>query len=176
MLLNQDARINEEEEIPLEGLASRFNDVSLTSEGNTTVRISCHCELTIALDAVKSPAVPASIEIGVSKGICWLCQHYMERLALHHHVRIQVSRYQGKCHAGWDIPPGTPEPVEQWMRQKINFEINDIREQISRRRKLDSFLDADRAELQPTDDMFMSDFLLWEPEQGGLSVGKEAEV
>ena len=127
MLINEHGSKSGEKSIKLEDVALKFPHLTLPDTGNGKVKLSCHCELTIALHRMKTHQTPTAIKIGVSKRVCWLCQKYLERLSAHYNVRILISEYQGKCRAGWRLPPGTPGPVEDGMRQLIEGEINEIR-------------------------------------------------
>ena len=105
---------------------------------------SCHCELILALRALESESSLTPIKIGVSKRICWLCEQYLDLLSHNQNVRVFVSEYQGKIHAGWRIPENTPEDVKKKVHFLVHEEVTEIRENIINRRKSDSFPLGDR--------------------------------
>ena len=127
---------------------TKFPDICAVTTGNATVTTSCHCELTLALRAIESEYTMTPIKIGVSKGVCWLCKQYLEFLSHNQKVRLLVSQYQGKIHAGWRIPKNTPEPVKKKVHLLVHDEVTEIRESIVNRRKSDSFPSEDRERLE----------------------------
>lgn len=127
---------------------TKFPDICAETTGNATVTTSCHCELTLALRAIESEYTITPIKIGVSKGICWLCEQYLEFLSHNQKVRLLVSQYQGKIHAGWRIPKNTPEPVKKKVHLLVHDEVTEIRESIVNRRKSDLFPSEDRERLE----------------------------
>lgn len=144
MLINKHRTKSGKESVTLEDVALKLLYSSLSDKGDAEVKISCHCKLTVALNALNINPTPKPIEIGVPRRICWLCQKHLEKLRSHHKVRILISDYQGKCHAGWRLPPGTPGPIEEGVRQLIDGEINAIRETVLKRKRSDFFFPADR--------------------------------
>ena len=127
---------------------TKFPDICAETTGNATVTTSCHCELTLALRAIESEYTITPIKIGVSKDICWLCEQYLEFLSHNQKVRLLVSQYQGKIHAGWRIPKNTPESVEKKVHLLVHDEVTEIRESIVNRRKSDSLPSEDRERLE----------------------------
>ena len=127
---------------------TKFPDICAETTGNATVTTSCHCELTLALRAIESEYTITPIKIGVSKSICWLCEQYLEFLSHNQTVRLLVSQYQSKIHAGWRIPKNTPESVKKKVHLLVHDEVTEIRERIVNRRKSDSFPSEDRERLE----------------------------
>lgn len=127
---------------------TKFPDKCAVTTGNAKVTTSCHCELTLALRAIESGNTAIPIKIGVSKSICWLCEQYLEFLSHNENVRILVSQYQGKIHAGWRIPKNTPEAVKRKLHLLVHEEVPEIRESIINRRRSDSFPSEDREKLE----------------------------
>lgn len=107
--------------------------------GSVPITVSAHCELTLASHALNSPSRRKTIEIGISKRLCWLCQKFVENLNAAGAIRVFVSENQGKIHAGWRMPPDTPSEIEFNMRKLIGLEIKELRGSIIARRRSDSF-------------------------------------
>lgn len=127
---------------------TKFPDLCAEITGNATVTTSCHCELTLALRGIESENTVTPIKIGVSKCICWLCEQYLEFLSHNQNVRLLVSQYQGKIHAGWRIPKNTPEAVKREVLLLVHEQVTEIRESIINRRKSDSLPSEDRETLE----------------------------
>jgi hypothetical protein len=125
------------------------NDNSSTNkdddEKNTlqqTINTSHHPELTLASyflskkekeePKTTDPSSPQSIEIGISKGPCWLCQQYIEQLDRLHHLRIVTTQNQGKIYAGWTVPPNTSDALRGAVQDIIQREVVDLREAVLR--------------------------------------------
>ena len=115
------------------------------------VTISCHCEINIALYALKSSH--RSIQIGVSKGLCFLCQKFMEFFTKETAIPVFVSQNQGKIHAGWMLPDNASDSMKEQMKELVKREINEIREGIIKRKRSDSF---PAGELEPTEAVALS--------------------
>lgn len=141
LLLNQLGQQDNLPTIAHEDVTKSFPSLNLAPENarDSRVTVSCHCELTVALHAIKYLPYSGLIELGVSKRVCWLCEKFLEKLSSQSGNRILVSEYQGKCHAGWRLPPNTAGSVETHMRQLVQDEIDEIRESIYRRKRSDSF-------------------------------------
>lgn len=122
-----------------------FPHLDLPDNGDFKVIISCHYKLAVALHSLKTNPLPTPVKIGVSKRVCWLCEKYLKKLSAYYKVLLHISEYQGKCHAGWRLPPGTPSQVEKDMRLLLDAQMNEIREAVFRQKRLDSFLE-DRTE------------------------------
>lgn len=138
-LLNEDASKKDQEHVTAEDVNAKFPEIGPETTENATVTTSSHCELTLALRALDLQCAPTTITIGVSKRVCWLCEQYLDHLSHSQNVRILVSEYQGKIHAGWRIPECTPENVKAKMHVLVDEEVTEIRERIINRRKSDSF-------------------------------------
>ncbi len=71
---------------------TKYPDIIVaTTNNNATVTTSDHCELTLALNAIKSGPTLSPIKIGVSKRICWICERYLDFLSESKGVRILIS-------------------------------------------------------------------------------------
>lgn len=62
-------------------------------------------------------------------------------------IRVHVSEYQGKIHAGWRMPPNTPFGIEFNMRKLVELEIEELRASVIARRRSDSIPNELREEL-----------------------------
>lgn len=136
--MNQNASRFGYDQVSEESFIEQF--FNYDKSGNLTkVTISCHCELNIVLHVAWFSPSPANVEIGISKGLCWLCEQYVKHFSDQANIRILVSQYQGKVHAGWMLPPRSPDYMKQKMRTVIDQEINELREQIIWRRRSNPF-------------------------------------
>lgn len=143
-LLNEDAEKQDEEHVTDEDIKTKYPDIIVGTTDNVTITTSDHCELTLALNAIKPGLTLAPIKIGVSKRICWLCEQYLDFLSESKGVKILTSEYQGKIHSGWRVPRCTPEDVKMKMHTLVHEEIAEIRGRIINRKKSDSFPPEDR--------------------------------
>lgn len=138
-ILNEDAKKSHSDQVTLKDIALKYPNQSLPATGSASITVSTHCELTLALHALHSPFKPKTIEIGVSKRLCWLCQKFVENLRVAGAIRVFASENQGKIHADWGMPPDTPSGIEFSMRQLVELEIEQLRTSIIARRRSDSF-------------------------------------
>lgn len=115
--------------------------------GFVRITVSAHCELTLALHMLNSPWKPRTVEIGVSKGLCWLCQKFVKYLNASGLIHVVVSQNHGKIHAGWKTPPDTPSEIESRMQRLVEQEIEELRAMIISQRRSDSFPEEERDEL-----------------------------
>lgn len=135
-------------------IESKYPNQSSLMTGSVSITVSAHCELTLALHALNSPSKPKTVEIGLSKTLCWLCQEFVENLKDAGAIRVFVSENQGKMHAGWTIPPNTPSEIEFRMRQLVEEEIKELRARIIACRRSDSFPNELRDEFTDKDDHY----------------------
>lgn len=89
----------------------------------------------MAIHAVNPRHRSKKILFGAFKEICWLCQCYLEIFCQIKEVRILVSGYKGKIHAGWDIPPDAPDELERHMRQLVHNGLMLVRREIMEQRE-----------------------------------------
>ena len=135
------------EQVTLEDVGLMYpNHHSFHQTGSTQITVSAHCELTLALNALNSSSKPKTIEIGVSKRLCWLSQQYVGMLNVTG-LRVHVSGYNGKIQAGWRMPPKTPSAIELDMRNLVERELEELRATIIACRTSQLFLDELREEL-----------------------------
>lgn len=90
------------------------------------IKVSSHCELTLALHFYEKMSRSKNfVEIGLSKGCCWLCEQFLDALSRQEkNVVIKVSRNQGKIHAGWGMPDTTPSSVAEKILKRIDQELS----------------------------------------------------
>lgn len=137
--MNEDAKKSHGDQVTLKDIESKYPNQSFPETGSVSITVSAHCELTLALHALHSPSKPKTVEIGVSKRLCWLCQKFVENLKVAGTIRVFMSENQGKIHAGWRMPPDTPPGIEFHMQQLVELEIEELRASIIARRRSDSF-------------------------------------
>ena len=140
------------DQVTLRDIELKYPNQSFSETGSVPITVSAHCELTLALHALNSISKPKTIEIGVSKRLCWLCQKFVELLNTTGLIKVLVSEYQGKIHAGWRMPPNTPSGTEFVMRNLVELEIEELRASIITCRRSDSFPSELREELMTDDD------------------------
>lgn len=87
------------------------------------------------MSTVNSRHKSKKMPVAVSKNICWLGQRYLEIFCQIKGVRILVSGYQGKIHAGWNITPDTPDEWERHTRQLVHNELMLVRREILEQRE-----------------------------------------
>lgn len=141
-LLNQNAGREGLDQTTREDFVRKFPEVGKKIEGSMNVTVSCHCELIVVLHMAKISA-SKQIEIGVSEGLCFLCETFLKIFTLETQIRINISRFQGEIHSGWMMPPQASNLMKGKMQKWINNEINDVRESVIARRRSDSFPAAD---------------------------------
>lgn len=145
----------------MKDITSKYPNQSISETGSITV--SAHCELTLALYSYNSPSKPKTVEIGVSKGLCWLCQKFVEYLNATGAIKVVVSANHGKIHTGWGMPPNTPSEIEFKMRQLVELEVKELHARILARRLSDSFPNELRDEFieEENADMYQSSLEKW---------------
>lgn len=144
VIFNAHAREHDYEEIKFEDIKAKSPGLRLYETNTTPVTISCHCELTLALNApqLNPPqqfGKPKPLDVGVSKRLWWLCQWFIESLTRDTSRRFRVSENQGKIHNGWAMPSRTPDTVKSAINELVEWEICDLRETIIARRRSDLF-------------------------------------
>ena len=117
------------------------------TEGKTKVISSVHCECTIAIHMGgklwkhEGPG-PKFVEIGVSKLSCWLCEKYMEFLMQSsgfNGLKLVVTGYQDKIHAGWMPPPNGPINALCSIANLVRGELDEVSANVERELRSDSF-------------------------------------
>lgn len=146
-LLNKNGKQAGFDDVARKDFEMRFPQLSGKTTGFTKVTTSCHYELTIALHMARQYPTLKHIEIGVSKGLCYLCQEFLKQFTMVTKIPVIVSQYQGKIHAGWGMPPQAPDTMTKPMQDLIAEEVNEVREMLINRRRSDSFPNVGRNKL-----------------------------
>ncbi|RPB18593.1 hypothetical protein L211DRAFT_843437 [Terfezia boudieri ATCC MYA-4762] len=113
------------------------------SQQNTITR-SVHCECTLIMniidDLVQQGTSPfVTLEIGVSKSLCNLCEVFMGSVKKRYpNITIMVSTHHGKNVSGWRLPPLTPLEISREVEDHINSCIEEIRCKATQERRSDS--------------------------------------
>lgn len=156
-IIKVDAKIGQYDEVTIADLVRKHPNQEHVQEGVQKVTLSCHCELSVALHLFESSlSFPCSVEVGISKGLCWLCQQFLKSLASLRNFRVACTQNQGKIHVDWIMPTASPPKVADVMKDIIEREIIDVREGILARRRGDSFASETRDPLTDKDDKFIN--------------------
>lgn len=99
---------------------------------------SVHAECTVAMHALGMGKDWTYVEIGVSKGCCWLCQQFLAQLR-RSKVNFLVSRFHGKLQAGWTFPPTVGDLDRVLVEGVVGHALQEIVERVLNRRRSDSF-------------------------------------
>lgn len=85
---------------------------------------SVHAECSLAVYLASLGHNWANVEIGCSKGSCWLCELYLrhEQSGLAFHVR----NVHGKLQPGWTMPQGGDPTAEQHLRTLVEGEMVEV--------------------------------------------------
>lgn len=135
-ILNDHAKKTRFEEMNAADFVDSFQEPVHENGKPHMITVSSHCELTLALHFYETMTRSKNfIEMGVSKGCCWLCQHFLDSLSRQKkQVVVKVSHNQVKIHAGWGMPDKTPRSVAEKMLQIIDHELCDIHRTVEARR------------------------------------------
>lgn len=88
-----------------------------------SVTYTVHAECTVAMHMVALQRPWEFVEIGCSKGSCWLCERY---LSLDSRLQFHVSNVHGKLQPGWTIPPGGDSKVNAQVVESVGDELEEI--------------------------------------------------
>ena len=129
-ILNDHAQKMGHENIEAVGPLQRFQYPVQENARPQKVTVSSHCELTLASYFYERMTRSKHfMEIGISKGCCWLCEQYLDTLSRQDkRMVVEVSKYQRNIHPGWGIPHKTPSSVAETMLQIINRQLFHMRE------------------------------------------------
>lgn len=149
--LNEDAKEHNHEDFSVEDLRAKFPYGEFKEEdGLREITLFCHAAVTLALFIRESMTTsPKVIEMGISEGVCWLCQQFFESLGRLYQLHIVATPTQGKIHPGWTIPTSTPGALTTAVQEIIQREIIDTREPIIRRRRIKPVPLEDRNHMEP---------------------------
>lgn len=107
--------------------------------------ICVHCECTLLLGIIRPTEAPIAInaplllEMGVSKSSCFMCREFIAAVQkLYRHIRVRVSSSHGKHVAGWSLPRSTPEELKIIMNKRVFYEMDEVLQRVTRKRKSDS--------------------------------------
>lgn len=96
----------------------------------------------IVEDLIQQGTSPsATLEIGVSKPLCNLCEVFMGLVKkAYPNITIVVSTHHGtgKNVPGWRLPPSTPAQISRVVEDHINSCIEEIRCKTTKERRADS--------------------------------------
>lgn len=97
--------------------------VPITGCATQPVRQTVHAECSLAVFMSSLDRSWEFVEIGCSKGSCWLCEMYLRQES---RLKFHVSNVHGKLQAGWTLPPGGDETGREFMRQLVDDEVQEI--------------------------------------------------
>lgn len=94
-------------------------------DADRTQNITCtvHAECTVAMHMVSLRRHWEFVEIGCSKGSCWLCERY---LSLDTRLKSHVSNVHGKLQPGWTIPPDGDAKVNAQVVEAVGDQLEEI--------------------------------------------------
>lgn len=89
------------------------------------VTFSVHAECTIGVFMASRGRPWEFVEIGCSKGSCWLCERYLEQDT---RLKFHVSNVHGKLQPGWKMPgpPRGDAMVEAQVMEAINDQLEEV--------------------------------------------------
>lgn len=109
--------------ISYDTLKNAYHDTTPEDAGrDQRVTYTVHAECTVAMFMASLPRSWEFVEIGWSKGLCWLCERY---LALDTRLQFHVSNVHGKLQPGWTIPPGGDAQVDACVVEAIGDELEE---------------------------------------------------
>lgn len=120
---------------------------SVSQKDTLAVTHSVHAECTLAMYMILMRPDWNYIELGVSKGSCWMCEKLLQHLHQSRGTNFLVSNFHGKLQSGWVCPPlvvGVLDIAGQSSRI-VAAALEEIIEHSHNRRRSDSFprLEAD---------------------------------
>lgn len=99
---------------------------------------SVHAECTLAMHALAMRRDWTYVELGISKGSCWLCEKFLAYLKCYK-VNFLVSRFHGKLQPGWTCPRGVSAEDDVVVANIVGEALQEIIERVLNRRRSDSF-------------------------------------
>lgn len=100
---------------------------------------SIHAECTLAIHAIAMHREWKYVELGISKGSCWMCQKFIHDVLAPHGVKFLVSYFHGKLQPGWMCPPLAAPHERKVMERLVSDTLMEIIERTLNRRRSDSF-------------------------------------
>lgn len=114
-------------------LRTQFPSLPRRLSPHNAVTRSVHCECTLVMkivdDLLRSPAQHSfvTLEIGVSKSLCGLCEVFMGCIGQRFpNLKIVVSTRHYKNVAGWRFPPSVPVEVSRAVEAHIHRSMTEI--------------------------------------------------
>lgn len=84
----------------------------------------------------------AYVEIGVSKGSCWMCEKFLAHIRTRG-LQFLVTGFHGKLQPGWMCPPNASPQDSDAVAARVGDALKEIIEHVLNRRRSDSFPHAD---------------------------------
>lgn len=113
--------------IPFDTLKYAYPNTTplVLEDGDRTQNVTStvHPECTVAMHMVSLQRRREFVEIGCSKGSCWLCERY---LSLDTRLKFHVSNPHGKLQPGWTIPPDGDAKVNAQVVESVGDELEEI--------------------------------------------------
>lgn len=100
------------------------------------------------------------VELGISKGSCWLCERFLAHLRCYK-VQFLVSGFHGKLQPGWTCPPGATAEDKEAAEMVVGDALKEIIERVLNRRRSDSFPLVAGAEENTGREGFNDDDFTW---------------
>lgn len=119
-------------------LKAVYPSANLGDDRHQRVTHSVHAECTLAMHALAMRKDWTYVEIGVSKGSCWLCEQFLDHMR-RFNVTFLVSNFHGKLQPGWTCPPGVAESDKEAVACFVGEAVLEIIERVLNRRRSDSF-------------------------------------
>lgn len=131
-ILNENAERTEYESIEAADFTAKFGIPAPEDGGLKKVKVSSHCELTLALHFYENMKSKKHLmQMGVSKGCCWLCEQFLDTLSRQDpQIIVEVTQNQGKIHSGWGMPDETPPAVAEKMLKIIEHKMCNIQSEV----------------------------------------------
>lgn len=122
-----------------------------------------HAECTLALHALGLRRDWKSVELGVSKGSCWLCEKFLRGVLAARGVEFLLSGFHGKLQPGWTCSPLATPRERALVHTLVADALGEIIERTLNRRRSDSFplAEVDGPGQSAVEDVVTDDDLLW---------------
>lgn len=111
-MLNKNTKKLYGDQVRTKDIESNYHKPTFSEIGSISVIVFMHCELILALYTLNSPLKLKTIEIGVSKRLCLLCQKFVKYLNVVSLIQVFIFQNQGKISACWRILLDTSSGIE----------------------------------------------------------------
>lgn len=138
-ILNKCANENNLPEINYNSLAQAYPPripFDVNNQSLSRVKHSVHAECTLAVYLNALDRNWEHVEIGCSKGSCWLCETYLARYCSV--LKFHVSHLHGKLQPGWKIPAGGDHVSNQRILDLVDDEVLEVLHRTHNSTKTDS--------------------------------------